>query len=46
MGLIRRFMCLVREHVFAAISVKDDSYQYCLRCGTVAPAKVHARDLR
>ena len=45
MWLLRRLMCLVRDHVFAAVSVKEDAYQYCLRCGTVEPVKVPARNL-
>ncbi len=43
MWLLRRLMCLVRDHVNAAVNVRGDSYQYCLRCGTVEPVKVHVR---
>ena len=46
MWLLRRLMCLIRDHVFAAVKVKDDAYQYCLRCGTVETVKVHSHNLR
>ena len=46
MWLLKRLICLIRDHVFAAIHVQEVSYQYCLRCGSVEAVKVHTRQGR
>ncbi len=46
MWMLRRLMCLIRDHVYAAVNVRDNEYQYCLRCGTVEAVHVHAHDPR
>ena len=33
MWLINYLVCVVRKHLYAAITIKQLSYRYCLRCG-------------
>jgi hypothetical protein len=35
MWVLKYLMCLVRSHVFAAISSGNLPYRYCLRCGKI-----------
>jgi hypothetical protein len=35
MWLLNYLVCLVRKHIFAAITMSGSAYNYCLRCGRV-----------
>ena len=33
MWLLNYLVCIIRKHLFAAITIRNLSYHYCLRCG-------------
>ena len=35
MWVLKYIICIIRKHIFAAMSLEDSPYQYCLRCGKV-----------
>ena len=45
MWVLKYIICIIRKHVFAAMSLEDSPYQYCLRCGKVELGHMVSNDV-
>ncbi len=39
MVMMNSWACLTRGHAFRAVTHEGSAYQYCLRCGKIAPGR-------
>ncbi len=45
MWVLKNLVCIVRKHIFAAITMRDLPYQYCLRCGKLELRDTNSHDI-